>query len=199
MKKENSLVVLDKITTREEYQILLDSGAIPDNLNTPEKLMTVIRLGQEMGLTPMIAVNNIHIIKGRTVIASAMLGAILKRNNIEYEYTKDFKKEEDGRILTEIAFTYLSKVTKQPKTVYHEVSWGQMELAGYTTKDNWKKYPKEMLRARAMSYGVRALFPEILLGIYTDIDMADSSSDEEYVTEMTEDGNFIVIENEENN
>ena len=48
-----------------------------------------------------------------------------------------------------------------------------MALAGYTTKQNWTKYPKEMMRARCLSYAVRALFPEVLLGMYSDIEMND--------------------------
>ncbi len=53
------------------------------------------------------------------------------------------------------------------------------------------------MRARAMSYGIRALFPEMLLGIYTDIDMADADDSDEYKVEMAEDGQIVVLENKE--
>lgn len=145
-KDEFSLAVLDKIKTIEEYNVILDSGAIPGNLDSPQKLMTVVQMGRELGLEPMTAINNIHVIKGRTVISSAMLGALLKSNNIDFQYTKDFHTEEDGRIITEIEFEYISQVTNKPKTTKFSVSWQEMELAGYTSKENWSKYPKNMLR-----------------------------------------------------
>jgi hypothetical protein len=33
----------------------------------------------------------------------------------------------------------------------HSVTWAQMALAGYVKKDNWEKYPKEMMRARCLA------------------------------------------------
>ena len=55
--------------------------------------------------------------------------------------------------------------------------------------------PKEMMRARCMAYAVRALFPEVLLGMYTDLEMNDTQREDSPVT-ITEDGG-IVIESQE--
>lgn len=208
MSENKTLAVLDKIATPEEYEIILKSGAIPSSLDTPQKLMTVVQMGKELGMQPMTAISNINIIKGRAVIASAMLGALLKNRvdrygnpaPVEFEYTKDYVVELDAdgdeKIITELELTYISEVTKNVKTLRHSISWGQMELAGYTTKDNWAKYPKEMMRARCMAYAVRALFPEILLGKYIDTEIVDSlDNDEEYRVDMTEDGDVVVLEN----
>jgi hypothetical protein len=163
-KKEVSLALLNNLKSVEEYQVLLDSGAIPSTLDTVQKLMTVVQTGKELGMGPMAAINNINIIKGRTVISSAMLGALLKSRNIEYTYTKDWAKEPNGEgqpdtIRTEIEFEWISTITKKPKTARFSVSWAEMEVAGYTAREQWDKYPKNMLRARCMAYAVRALFP----------------------------------------
>lgn len=191
--QEVSLAVLDDLKTREEYQLILDSGAIPGNLDTPEKLMTVIRMGKELGMQALTAVTNIHIIKGRTVISSAMLGALLKQTGVEYIYTKDYFVEEDGRIVTELEFEFLSKISGKPKTATFSVSWAQMELAGYTEKQNWEKYPKEMMRARCMAYAVRALFPEVLLGVYTDSEIVDAMNTG-HDTTINEEGDVVIID-----
>ena len=50
--------------------------------------------------------------------------------------------------------------------------------AGLTGKDNWTKYPRQMLRARVISEGVRTCYPAVCVGIYTpeevqDFDVAD--------------------------
>jgi hypothetical protein len=39
--------------------------------------------------------------------------------------------------------------------------------AGLTGKDNYKKFPRQMLRARVISEGVRAVYPGVLQGMYT--------------------------------
>jgi hypothetical protein len=41
------------------------------------------------------------------------------------------------------------------------------KAAGLGSKDNWKSYPRQMLRARVISEGVRATFPAVLNGMYT--------------------------------
>jgi hypothetical protein len=79
----------------------------------------------------------------------------------------------------------------------HSVTWAQMQLSGYTDKDNWKKYPKEMMRARCLVYGCRALFPEVLSGFYTDMEMNDVSKVSEHEVDMTEDGEVTIQFNNE--
>jgi len=192
--EDTSLAVLGEIKTLAEFQTILDSGAIPSNLDTPQKLMTVVQTGKELGMQPMTAINNIHVIKGRTVISSAMLGALLKQSGVEYIYTKDHEEDEDGRIITELEFEFLSKISGKAKTARFSISWGQMEVAGYTEKQNWEKYPKEMMRARCMAYAVRALFPEILLGLYSDAEIVDALDDREHEVTVNEEGETVVID-----
>jgi len=56
-----------------------------------------------------------------------------------------------------------------------EISWDmarakQAQLAG---KGNWAKYPRQMLRARVISEGIRATFPGCIVGVYTPEEVAD--------------------------
>jgi hypothetical protein len=195
--EESSLALLKDLKSVEEYQILLDSGAIPAALDTVQKLMTVVQTGKELGMGPMAAINNINIIKGRTVISSAMLGALLKSRNIEYIYTKDWVKEPNEKgedtIRTEIEFEWISSVSRKPKTAKFSISWAEMEIAGYTSREQWEKYPKNMLRARCMAYAVRALFPEILLGIYTDTEIVDAFNTN-HTIDLDEEGGTVIVE-----
>jgi len=132
---------LSTIRSTEEFEILLQSGAIPSKLNTVQKLMAVVKTGEEMGLAPMTSINNINVISGRTVVSSAALGAMLKMRNIEYEVTKDYEVDDRDRIITEMKFYFISTVTKSPASRTFSISWGEMEQAGYTDKENWIKYP----------------------------------------------------------
>ncbi len=155
---------------------IIDSGLLPDSISEPEQVITIVQHGKELGLTPHIALNNIHIIAGRPVISSSMLGAMLKKHKVEWTITEDFAtitaaKGDDKR--TTYKFYWKSSITDSVMETSFSITWNQMALAGYTTKQNWTKYPKEMMRARCLSYAVRALFPEVLLGMYSDIEMND--------------------------
>lgn len=48
----------------------------------------------------------------------------------------------------------------------YEYSIDEARAAGYLTKDNWKKHPKDMLYARALSGGARKYMPEVIMGAY---------------------------------
>jgi len=40
-------------------------------------------------------------------------------------------------------------------------------------KDNWKAYPRAMMRARVVSEGIRTVFPGVVLGVYTPEEVQD--------------------------
>ena len=126
-----------------------------------------------------------------------MLAALLKQHGYEYFYTKDFEKEtnEEGEFLnatTELQISWISKLDKKTiRDAKFSVSWGEMERAGYTSKDNWIKYPKNMMRARCMAYAVRALCPEILLGFYTDLEIVDAM-DTKHSVSVNEEGDITI-------
>jgi hypothetical protein len=49
------------------------------------------------------------------------------------------------------------------------IDWdmARAKAAGLAGKDNYKSFPRQMLRARVISEGVRAVFPAVLNGMYT--------------------------------
>jgi hypothetical protein len=55
------------------------------------------------------------------------------------------------------------------------IDWdlARAKAAGLGGKDNWAKYPRQMLRARVISEGVRAVFPAVLQGMYTPEEVID--------------------------
>lgn len=180
---------------------IIEGGLLPDAIDTPEQVITIVQQGKELGLSPLTALNNIHVIAGRPVISSAMLGALLKRQGVEWIIKEDYvyfgEEDEDGGMNARTTYTFFwkSEVTGRVMEADFAVTWYQMETAGYTTKQNWQKYPKEMLRARCLSYAVRALFPDVLLGMYSDVEFNDVAEDlggDEKEVRVTEDGEIIL-------
>jgi hypothetical protein len=175
---------------------ILESGLLPDNITTPEQVLTIVQHGKELGLTPHIALNNIHVIAGRPVVSSAMLGAMIKKRGIEWVIDEDFATitAPDDSIdkRTTYRFFWKSPITDRVMETTFSITWKQMEVAGYVSKQTWQLHPKEMMRARALSSAIRALFPEVLMGSYTDLEMADVDRTHEYETVINEEGEVIL-------
>jgi hypothetical protein len=47
------------------------------------------------------------------------------------------------------------------------------KAAGLTGKQTWKQYPRQMLRARVISEGIRTVYPGVAVGIYTPEEVND--------------------------
>jgi len=198
---QEEITKLEGFTSIEEMMkwadTVIESGLLPDNITLPEQVITIVQHGKELGLSPHIALNNIHIIAGRPVISSAMLGAMLKKRNVEWTIPEDFvtveKEDGDKDKRTTYEFYWKSKVDGSKMTAQFSMTYRQAEVAGYTSKQNWQKMPKEMLRARTLSAAVRALFPDVLMGMYSDIEMNDVADQLGYDTidaVVTEDGDI---------
>jgi hypothetical protein len=194
IQKVDDSLKLQQIALTTTVEDLLASGALPPGVDTKEKIMTISQYGKELGMNPMTAINSISLVKGRMVIGSAMLGAMLKRNGYEYLWNKDWVIEEgaDGknRTVTEVEIFWVSKSLKRELSQKFKMTWQELELTGLTSRDTYMKYPKALLRARCMSAAVRAIAPEILLGMYTAEELADS--DPNIKLKVDEEGNVSV-------
>jgi hypothetical protein len=54
--------------------------------------------------------------------------------------------------------------------------WSMAENQGLTRKGNWRSMPKQMLRSRCLTMGLRAVFPEAVSGIYSADEIADNTN-----------------------
>lgn len=126
--------------------------------DTPDQAMSIMLIAQAEGRHPALAARDYHVIQGRPALkADAMLARFQQEGGI-VEWDEYTDEKVCGRF---------SHPTSCPKPV--AISW-TMDMArriGLGNKDNWKKYPRAMLRARVISEGVRTTFPGIAVGVYT--------------------------------
>lgn len=71
--------------------------------------------------------------------------------------------------------TIVSGTFSHPAGGSLKVDWDmdRAKAAGLGGKDNWRKFPRQMLRARCISDGVRGVYPAVLQGFYTPEEVQD--------------------------
>ncbi len=136
-------------------------------VSTADQAMALMLVAQAEGLHPAIAARDYHIIKGRPTLKSdAMLARFLQAGGrVEWlEYT-------DQRVAAKFS---------HPAGGSIEVDWTseRVQRADTTNKSMHKQYPRQMLRARVISEGVRTVFPGCTSGMYApeEIETTQSAS-----------------------
>ena len=138
------------------------AGSKMFGFKNPQEALAIMLLCQGENMHPAVAMRDYHVIQGRPALkADAMLARFQQAGGsvVWKEYTND--------VVTGL-FTH-------PQGGSLEVSWtlSQAKSIGIASKDNWKNYPRAMLRARVISEGIRAVFPGCVVGVYTPEEVQD--------------------------
>jgi hypothetical protein len=160
---------------RQQADALVKSGFLPRAVNTPEKAIAIIQTGRELGIGPMQALRCIHIIDGKPTMAAELIaGLVLAR--------------VPGSMLQPIETTDARCVVVacRPggKPVQITFTREDAQRAGLAGKDNWKKYPRAMLRSRAITEAARAVFPDATMGLYDPDELGAVTSQTGEIIEM---------------
>lgn len=125
-------------------------------IKTPEQAMALMLIAQAEGLHPAIAARDYHVIQGRPALkADAMLARF---------------QAAGGKVKwTDYTESCVTGVFSHPQGGEVSVTWTieQAKKLGYLSKDNWKNFPRAMLRARCISEGIRTVYPGVVVGVYT--------------------------------
>lgn len=132
----------------------------------PDEMLSLMLLAQAQGQHPATVAMEYDVIQGRPAINArsaqarfqAAGGKVQWLERSDLKASAKFYHEAGG----ELVITWTMDRAKQ---------------AGLTGKDNWRKYPAQMLSARVIAEGVRAVFPACLSGFYTVEELNDIPSD----------------------
>ena len=131
-------------------------------VKTPDQALALMLLAQAEGLHPMVAARDYHIIEGRpSMKADAMLARFqLAGGKVRWASLTDTKVVGE--------FTHESGGSAT-------IEWDmdRAKVAGLGGKGNWLKYPRQMLRARVISEGIRTVYPACVVGVYTPEEVQD--------------------------
>jgi hypothetical protein len=132
-------------------------------------VFTAMQLGAEIGLSPMTAVRSIAVINGLPgLYGPAMLGVVEASGKL-VEIDEGVTGEGAGRH----AWCTVQRVGRKPRTF--TFSMADAGKANLTEKRGpWTEYPDRMLLARARTFALRDVFPDVLLGLsYSVEELAD--------------------------
>ena len=175
----NDLVALQSIS-KELAQSRLHAH------RNPADVLFVISVGESLGLNAATALMNIYNVNGMPTMKADLKLALAKRHpeyagceidaNTERCIVKMKRRNENG---TEESITSTFTIEDAKR-------------AGlFPKKDNWRMYPQRMLKARAISYAVNDLFPDIVFGMLS----SEEAQDIDRRTEKTM-AEYEIIESE---
>lgn len=149
----------------EAFAIAAVKSRFYAGIGTPEQAMTQIMAGIEIGVPPMTALSNIHIIKGKPVLSGALIAAKIKQSD-KYDYTKisGDDKQATVAILSKRPDTNNPSVITTKEIGRETFTIEDAERAGVAKGDNWKKYPQAMLFWRALTQAARFHCPDVFMG-----------------------------------
>jgi len=131
-------------------------------LKSADQVLALMAVAQAEGRHPGSVARDYHIIQGRPALrADAMLARFQQAGG-----TVHWLKYADDEVKAEFSHPQGGSLT---------LSWTlkQAREIGLAGKDNWKNYPRAMLRARVISEGIRTVYPGVLTGEYTPEEVMD--------------------------
>src|SRR5229473_3218539 len=139
-------------------RVLVNSRLLPRAIQTPEAAFTIILAGKELGLTAMQSIRSMHVIEGKPTLSADLMVALVKRSPV-CRYFRLIRS--DDKVAT---YETVREGDPAPTTMSFTIE--EAQRAQLTGKDNWKKYPAAMLRARCGAALARAVYPELVMGVY---------------------------------
>ena len=173
------IVPLPVAVERDTFGVLGDAIALAEAIHKtemvpqvlrgrPDGVLAVVLAGHELGLGPMQSLQTIDLIQGRPALSpEGMRALVLSRGHGLTVEARDDQctvkvRRREWAAGDWSAFTF---------------TMVDAERAGLTEKDNWVKYPRAMLMARATAEACRAVFADVIAGLSYVADELDTLPD----------------------
>lgn len=144
----------------------------PQYKGKPEDIMLAVQLGSELGLAPMQSLQNVATINGRPAVYGDALIGLCRQSSVCKDIEERIEGDGDGMV----AWCKATRVGAAPVT--HSFSVTDAKKAALWGKAGpWTQYPKRMLQMRARGFALRDAFPDVLRGLITAEEAADTPAD----------------------
>ena len=132
----------------------------PDAVNAGAKAAAAMLTGRELGLPPMTSLASIHVINGKPGISAELMRAMVAQRGHEIRFGKISSSE--------VTVRGRRAEDRGDDNAWTEVTWtlGEAQRAGLVSNgNNYAKYPRQMLTARATTELCRLLFADVIHGL----------------------------------
>lgn len=139
--------------------LFLKSGLVPQAFRSREAVFVALQYGDELGLSPWQAVRSVYVVNGKPSCDTNVLLGIAESNRLIDEFR--VIERSDTRVIVG---------ARRPGSAVEHTSAFSIEeakRAGLTSKDNWQKFPADMLFARATSRLLKIVCPSVMAGLVT--------------------------------
>jgi len=136
---------------------MVKTGLLPSNIKTPQQAVLIMLKGKELGIPPMESLGNIFIVDNKPSLASQLMLSLLYRSGMM----------EDIQIVDKDKSCTVTMKRKNMSPYTATFSEDDARKANLLFKNNWKNYPKNMCRARAISMCARVVASDVIGGLYT--------------------------------
>lgn len=176
-------------------KMIYDSGLAPKGFSNMQSVAIAVEMGLELGMTPMMALQNIGVINGRPGIFGDAAKALIEASGLMADYSEHpgrwcdvCEREGDaknkcpkcGGELSAAEHHGFIATSLRAGRRYPVVSGFNIRMAkkaGLWGKQGpWTQYPNRMLMFRARGFNLRDNFPDVLKGFKTTEELDDYPS-----------------------
>mgnify|MGYP003322062672 FL=1 len=156
--------------TELQLNELAASAMLPDHMRgNLANLRWALEMAKALNMDPMAAVVSIHSIKGKPVLSAALMGSLVRKGGHKLRVQATAAK----------AVAEVIRADDPDFTFRSEWDMERARTAGVGNGDNWRKFPAQMLTARAISEVARMACAELLVGVYSREEMEGVDDDRE--------------------
>jgi len=141
------------------------AGVFGQEVTSADKAFAVLLKGHELGFSPMAAAGSISIIKGKVSLSADATVALCKRSPACLYLRLVASTEEVA--------TYETQRHGDPSPTSLSYTIAQAKTAGLTGSQTWRGHAPAMLRARCGAAIARAVYPDLVAGIYDPDEVAE--------------------------
>lgn len=142
---------------------MIESGFVPKGFTRAAHVVWAVQSGAEVGLGPAASLRAFYVSpSGRPAFyAEAALALCVSKGVLDPDYDFEYSGEGDN-----LSCTFIFRRTNWKASKRVEFKMSEARTAGLIKDDsNWKKWPKRMVRSRAIGFALHDYFADVILGI----------------------------------
>lgn len=172
-------LALEPTSTAEAYKMAckINNSRLFGNFANEDAIFAILLRGRSLGIDAVTSLSNFHVIENKvTLSASLIVGLVLRSGKAEYFDLVETTNEKATWVTRRKGSTRevtLSWTTDDAAAAGFLVRQADGSYVGKKPGSNWDKYRRTMLRWRASTELARAVFADVISGLYTPDEISD--------------------------